>query len=742
MDRTFTSTTSRKTRASVSRRLLMVGVLLFSAISLRAQVVIDTTNPIQFGVYAHVGKNWELSNGFTQLGLFSRPATPFGDATGDIVSFGGEVNSPLSSIFKATNTTAAFHLGLRFGFDVFRSSMTANEPTVFIQNGVPVNGSFVTTLKTNFASYGIEPMAEFTPPFYKNLRLHVGTKIAYVHTANFSQSESIVDPLGVHFLQGNSERTVYEDQIPNYSHFQYYALTGLSYNIRLTKRFALVPEVFYQLPLNNLVQDKMWNARFFRAGMSIRVTIPTSKPVIRDTVIQRDTLTKSVPDLAAEKVERGTKDYRMVVNETEDVRYEFVHVTERFVHSIPQAKAIETAQMQLRVYRYRADSTVVQLDTLRCREIVWNDFHPLLNYVFFSQGSSKLEGRYTFLRKSDLANFKIQGDQTQISTYYNVMNIVAKGMDMDSTSKIDIVGCVSKKEMATVENPTLLAQQRAEAVAAYMTDTWGIQRNRISIRAGGVPLKPSNEKSNEGIEENQRAEIYSEHEALLQPVMIRDTMLESAVERLRIGNFITSSTPIKSWKVWGVQEGHVIFSSSGEGSPSQFFDVALERSTMRRLIRKENSIFKINLAVDQEGKGIIQKSVEIPITVEQVEKLRRQNMMAEVDRFILMLFDFGKDDITAANERIIKFIKKRIDTTSNVTIVGTTDRYGQLAFNLKLSERRAISVYKILGIPDATTYGLGPDTISYDNDLPEGRFHARTVRIEVEHRHGLTAEDR
>ncbi len=720
---------------------LINSIVVFStllSVSGFAQVVIDTTNPIQFGVYGHIGKNWQSTGGFSQLGSFTKPYAPFSDGEGDLVMFGGEVNSPLSSIFKATNTTAAFHLGIRFGFDVYKANMTASEKTTIIQNGQPVEGTLKYNLRANFSSYGFEPMVEFTPPFYKPLRLHAGVKFAYVYKANFNQTEAIEQPSGVEYLQGGSLRTVYEDQIPNHTPWQVYSLVGLTYNIKLNKRFALVPELFYQLPMNNLATDQQWNAKFVRAGLSIRVTLPTSKPVIRDTIIKRDTVTRAVPDLAAERVELLSQDFRTVINENDDVRYEFVQRTEKFQHLIQKAKPIEMAQLQMQVYRYKPDSSYVQLDSLNCREIVWNDFHPLLNYVFFEYGSSQLIGRYSLLRPEDAANYKLRADQTQMETYYNMMNILSKGLLLDKTSKIDIVGCMSKKELAELPNATQIARERATAVANYFKNTWGIEESRINIKSGSVPQKPSNEKSREGQEENQRVEIYSSNEALLQPVMIRDTMLESAVDRLRIANMIKSETPILSWRIWGEQEGRTIFSANGEGQPKEFMDIALERSTMRRLMRKEHSTFKISMAIDQQGKGMIEKSVSIPITVEQIEKLKKQNLLTEVDRFILMLFDFGKDDITAANENIIKFIKKRIDTASAVSIIGTTDRYGQLAFNLKLSERRANSVYKVLGIPDATAFGLGPDTISYDNDLPEGRFHARTVRIEVEHRHGLS----
>ncbi|MFW5702255.1 MAG: OmpA family protein, partial [Bacteroidota bacterium] len=65
-------------------------------------------------------------------------------------------------------------------------------------------------------------------------------------------------------------------------------------------------------------------------------------------------------------------------------------------------------------------------------------------------------------------------------------------------------------------------------------------------------------------------------------------------------------------------------------------------------------------------------------------------------------------------------------------IYGYTDRIGEEDVNKRISERRAQAVARRLRIPDAKVEGLGESDLLFDNELPEGRFYCRTVRIIIE----------
>lgn len=112
------------------------------------------------------------------------------------------------------------------------------------------------------------------------------------------------------------------------------------------------------------------------------------------------------------------------------------------------------------------------------------------------------------------------------------------------------------------------------------------------------------------------------------------------------------------------------------------------------------------------------------------------------EKYALILFDFDKDTIDARNQEIVNKVVGRIRELPQafVEIVGHTDNIGKAAYNIKLSDRRALAVYKLLAAAygeapgDRIRYsGVGPNTPLYDNLSPEARAFNRTVTITLEY---------
>lgn len=82
---------------------------------------------------------------------------------------------------------------------------------------------------------------------------------------------------------------------------------------------------------------------------------------------------------------------------------------------------------------------------------------------------------------------------------------------------------------------------------------------------------------------------------------------------------------------------------------------------------------------------------------------------------------------------MIDMIRYRITPTTNIRIIGYTDRLGNLPYNVRLAERRAQVIARALGVEQhATIIAEGSRTLLYDNTLPEGRFYSRTIVIELD----------
>jgi outer membrane protein OmpA-like peptidoglycan-associated protein len=115
------------------------------------------------------------------------------------------------------------------------------------------------------------------------------------------------------------------------------------------------------------------------------------------------------------------------------------------------------------------------------------------------------------------------------------------------------------------------------------------------------------------------------------------------------------------------------------------------------------------------------------------------------EKYALILFDFDSDTIDARNQEIVNTIVTRIKALPQATVdvVGHTDNIGKEDYNIKLSERRALAVYKLL----IAAYGedpgervrhrgVGPSNPLYDNATPEARAFNRTVTITLEYMAG------
>lgn len=727
-------------RSIIGAGIKALALFVTAATTMVAQSSLDSSYPVQMGVYGVSGTNIQPTSNVFMLSGFPRPMTPFNSGSGDHVMFGGEVSAPMQTLFGVQpSSDGELWGGIRFGFDVFNGNMTATEPTTIIVNGVPTAGVFRTTLASRFAAYSAEPFLNFNPVAVPRLQLRIGAKVANMYTSTFTQTERIEGSSTATFVGSGPERTVYNSSLPNVNRIQMALTGGLGYSFPVGRRFAFIPEVSYQFPVNGLTKDQTWAVHFLRVGASLQVTLPTSKKVIRDTTIQRDTILKFEVGLDREIVELLRRSANRTATDLDNTRYEYVTISERYVNRLPKSRQSNIAKVNLFVNKYTLDSTVVNVKVLRCEEVVWNNFTPILNYVFFDSASSTISGRYRQLMKNDISKFAIQKDLTPLETYYEILNITGSRMRVDNSLTIELNGCVSEKEVATVPDHKALGVQRAEAVARYLQEAWDIPASRIKVRGGSPPQRASRERTHEGVEENQRVEISSTQPDFSAPLMFKDTVNQADVTRLRLDIDIEPGAEIESWSILATQGDKTILGLRGRGAPDKVMEVELDPKQLRRLAKVAESIVTFTLIVDQKGVGDVRVSVDIPVTLVLIQNITLSRR-PEIDKYTMMLFDFDKDLISDADMQLVKRARARIDSLSNVTIIGSSDPSGSSEYNLALAERRARRVKDALGIVNAEYRGELLSASDAQSSTPEGRFHGRTVRIIV-HRTVPTKDD-
>ena len=146
---------------------------------------------------------------------------------------------------------------------------------------------------------------------------------------------------------------------------------------------------------------------------------------------------------------------------------------------------------------------------------------------------------------------------------------------------------------------------------------------------------------------------------------------------------------------------------------------------------------------DSKGQQLIMTAMPVTVNFIQTSQRLAQKQDYRIhEKYALILFDFDSDAISVDNEEIVTKIVSRIKELTQATaeIVGHTDNIGKEEYNIKLSERRALSVYRLLGAifgEEAANrirhHGVGPYEPLYNNATPEARAFNRTVTITLEY---------
>ena len=120
--------------------------------------------------------------------------------------------------------------------------------------------------------------------------------------------------------------------------------------------------------------------------------------------------------------------------------------------------------------------------------------------------------------------------------------------------------------------------------------------------------------------------------------------------------------------------------------------------------------------------------IVIADTVRLVEKRRTMVQDSVVERFDLIVFPFGKTDLSEEHRRVVRIVKSRIGQNARVIVEGSTDPLGPADENAKLSLQRAQNVAAELQ-GAITVIGKGEAPYDPSRLLPEERMFQRVVSI-------------
>jgi len=368
-----------------------------------------------------------------------------------------------------------------------------------------------------------------------------------------------------------------------------------------------------------------------------------------------------------------------------------------------------------------------------------NEAFPLRDYIFFDEGSNEIPNRYVRLSKTKAAKFELEQLRTsdiknqngrserQMTVYYNILNILGYRMQKNPTTLITLIG-------SSAGNGPDQGKEYAESVKKYLVDIFGINPSRINTEGRNQPVHPSEMPGGKSYlvmlrEGDRRVDIVSVSTDLLTPLQIIAVKSDPMDSRVIFSAKSEKNQPLKSWNVvmtdeMGVQQTYGPYTREQESVSGNHI-----------LGNRAEGKYKVVMTGESPNGTIIQKESKMHL-------VRSDAPTEEALRFSI-LFDFDQSRAVSAYEKfLIEQVAPHINNNSKVIIHGHTDIIGDLDYNMRLSEHRAMDTQTILSkaaynsgktgvIFETLAFGMDEENAPFENKYPEERFYNRTVIIDI-----------
>lgn len=665
---------------SLLRNVTIALLLSFISIShATAQPEGADTNRLKarFGIYGNFGPDLNIAS-FTSLPGIPSCCAEYGFTASLGAGAGALVEFPLD-IFNS--------LELRVGYARAAVEFYELESTTGLIAGRSEQVDFGHYLNTSFDYLDISPSYNYR--IWEKLWLRGGLALQVPIASDFSSIEKVETAQGT-FDDGRRFRNAEGGTLES-ARMRFGLFVGGAYDLPMQKRpgLFLVPEFNLRFFPVGPVSDASWSVFDMRAGVALKYRTPPVPP-------------PPPPPPALPPVPN--------------------------LQDPPPPPSI-TANLDVK-QRDSLGRTVKDME-LKIEDFVSFNMRPLLNYVFFDEGSSVIPARYELLDKDEVRGFGINQlrKSDDLETYYHVLNILGDRMRSNPDIRITVTG--HNSDEGVEKDDKELSMARAQSVVKYFTDVWSIDPRRIEVKARNLPVEESRTDTLPGHEENRRVEITSSSDEIEQPVMTNDTIRQINKTKFVFLPRVEAELGVRNWRLKAKQGSKVLFEKSGDGVPPD--SIVWDPETEGSRPSDGQAIFVDFQAWDSLGTSddAPQRSISIEqLTVDQKRLERRRDK--EFEYYGLILFDYGKTSLNGKHRQTVDFVKSRIQQNDTVTVLGYSDSMGEADVNKRIAERRARSVSQRLRHRKTGVYGIGEENLIFDNSLPEGRFYCRTVRISVE----------
>jgi outer membrane protein OmpA-like peptidoglycan-associated protein len=575
------------------------------------------------------------------------------------------------------------------GYENLNATLRRTENTTVIVDDVHVPGEFVHSVDAKISMFAVQVLARYNVADVWSVL--AGPAGGIIVSNTYAQQEIIDKPAdrGT-FENGRRIRNVSSGSTPGGAKFYSGLAVGVKHRLPLNSSgdLHLVPQLQFTFGLTPLAEGMEWRRHSIMLGASIEF----------------DLVRRSEPPPAPPPPE----------------------VVER-----PKVPILPVLTASLNAVMVDTDLVEKPIKELVIEEYIRTQNRPLLNFIFFDSGSSMLALRYHQLTEDEAKAFSIKSLYTYetLPLYYEMLNIIGKRMKENPKGRLTIVGC--NDNTGIEKDNKQLSRARAEVIYEYLADVWQIPASRMKIEARNLPEKPSTVNDVDGAQENRRVEIYSNMWEIVEPVYTIDTVHIPKPPVVRFLPDGESVAGIYKWQVVATESVKKLKDFSGKDSLPKILDWELEKESIKVLAALDTvgAVLSLN---DRTGQFAESRPLILPVRHYTLEDKHREGSVDTIiSRYSLILFDFDRAELSDANRRIADFVKSRIAEDSRIKIFGYTDRIGTDEYNTQLSDLRARTTQRYIGLDRAEVKGLGRRVLLYDNALPEGRFYSRTVTIVV-----------
>lgn len=626
-------------------------------------------------------------------------------------------------------------LDTRFGFGTMSAKFTRNQ---LIGNEPVLNDGLVGTvdrrdvivehqLSSNISMLSLEPTVRYQ--VLSKLSLVGGVRAGLALGPSFEQQETLISPEGYVFIDGAAIRNQQSGAIPSATTVNLHATVGAYYELFNSRSYTFGLDLRYYYPVTK-VADVDWTVHSIHAGVNIAFGVYQPIPAVEklDTVYVRDTSVVVTKGITTQSVTLDEQSASESSRRVADTLFMTTTIKESYVKRIPRPFA---PGLSVQILGRGPDGNAVETAALRVEEMDVIESYPVLPQIFFAENSSNLAQTTQNILDANAARSFSSSSLTrnQLSVYNNLLNIIGQRMSLQPETKITVAGFGSNQ--GPEQGNREIARTRAESVRSYLTTVWGIEPQRVVVKAGLLPPQPANSATPDGRAENQRIEITASDLSVLEPVEFRDRDLTFTPRSLVIQPAVQEADEVTSWASSLEQGGRQMGFDFGPGEVKEVVWDPTASATRPRRDQPLIATYRVTNATGAEVEARDTLAIDY-VTLQMIRSRQEEGKM--IERYSLIVFDFNSAQLSPANQRTMQKVKARIQPESKVRIVGFADRTGNPEYNRSLAKRRCLEAQRVLGVSDerVSIDPIGSDVLIYNNDSPEGRSYSRTVQIEIE----------